>query len=145
MPATKRQRGDGIPKQPRSGGGEGAAAVASFMWWARPIGSWFGVINTMSIMAVITNAFLLSFSSSWLYDKMLQGVPLLNVVVRRRTRGPCPSRLVAGTRLGALSAHPLTGPHARPHTHTMASPALADEPRAVAADHGIPSRGRAGV
>ena len=39
------------------------------------------MLNTLSVMAVITNAFLVAFSSSWLYERMLEGVARFDVTV----------------------------------------------------------------
>lgn len=38
-------------------------------------------------MAVITNAFLVAFSSAWLYDLIYSGVQYLNVTVRAPALG----------------------------------------------------------
>jgi len=68
-------------------------------------GSWYAVLNALSVMAVITNAFLVAFSSAWLYDLIYAGVQYLNVTVRARRRwqmgtpGPTADRLGACARL----------------------------------------------
>jgi len=53
----------------------------------RAPGSWYAVLNALSVMAVITNAFLVAFSSAWLYDLIYAGVQYLNVTVRAPALG----------------------------------------------------------
>jgi hypothetical protein len=46
-------------------------------------GSWYSVLNALSTMAVITNAFLVAFSSAWLHDAIVNGIAFYQIAVRK--------------------------------------------------------------
>ena len=40
------------------------------------------VISSLSVMAVITNAFLVAFASTWLYESILAGINYFGITAR---------------------------------------------------------------
>jgi hypothetical protein len=109
-----------------------AHAPAYVCLYGRRAGSWYAVFDALSTMAVITNAFLVAFSSSWLLDVMLASVSRFNVVVRRLGH---PRTAAARERQVTLR-----------YRDGVCMCAGRAEPRPAAADDcGLPSRVRAGI
>ena len=44
-------------------------------------GSWYSVLNGLSVFAVLTNAFLVAFSSAWLHDAIVNGLTVYDITV----------------------------------------------------------------
>ena len=46
------------------------------------LGSWYTVLNALSVLAVITNSFLVAFSSAWLKEVIINGITYYQITVR---------------------------------------------------------------